>query len=147
MTNAEKICRELWAKIVKHRDRWCLLCGATDNLEAHHLIPKAQGNWTVIYDIDFGVTLCKEHHVDTPRGSELLEKLIIRVRAKNEDRAEKILTQLNKPIKPCPILFDAVLVKRILRSQWAKINELSWTDDDCVPGYGDALYKKIKEFG
>ncbi len=138
MNNAEKICRELWAKIVKHRDRWCLLCGATDNLEAHHLIPKAQGNWTIIYDIDFGVTLCKEHHVDTPRGSDLLEKLIIRVRAKNEDRAEKILNQLNKPISPCPIKFEAVLVKRILRSQYEKICENAWMDDGIESGYGEA---------
>ena len=138
MINAEKKCRELWEKIVKHRDRWCLLCVATDNLEAHHLINKAQGNWVIIYDIDFGVTLCKKHHVDTPRGSELLEKLIIRVRAKNEDRADKILTQLNKPITPCPIPFDAVLVKRILRSQYEKICENAWMDSDIEPSYGDA---------
>lgn len=147
MTNAELYCRDLWAKIVRHRDRYCLLCGATSNLEAHHLFPKAQGNWVIIYDVDFGVTLCNALgngcHTDTPRGSEKLEKIIAQVRARNEERAEKILTRLNKPIKPCPIPFNPEAVKMELKRQWREIQKLSWTDDDCFPSYGDANFQGL----
>jgi len=141
MTNAEKICRELWGKVVKRRDRWCIICGSSGTdiypLEAHHLFNKSQGNWTIIYDVDFGVTLCGDHHEPTPKDSDLFEKIIARIRVKNEARADKILAQANKPIAPCFYPFEAKIVRNILKQQWTKISEDSWMDSDCVPGYND----------
>lgn len=135
MTNAEKDCRILWSKIVRHRDRKCIFCCSSGSeafpLGAHHVFNKAQGNWTIIYDVDFGVTFCVQCHVDTPIGSDLFEKVIIKVRAVNEARADKILAQANKPIAPCFYPFEAKIVKNILKQQWAKISETSWMDTDC----------------
>lgn len=142
MTNAEKICRELWAKVVKHRDKWCIFCGSPGSeafpLEAHHVFNKAQGNWVIIYDIDYGVTFCTKCHVDTPAGSDVFEQVIIKVRAKDEARADKILIQANKPIVPCFYPFDEKVVKNILKRQWNEIKDNNWTEFDIEPGYGDA---------
>lgn len=142
MTNAEKKSRELWSKIVKHRDRCCILCGVADNLEAAHIFNKSQGNWVITYDVDFGVTLCNwkgnDHHQDMPRGSDLFEKVVARIRQVNEVRAEKILAQANKPIAPCIFPFDAKIVKRILKQQWERISKDNWMDSDIELGHGDA---------
>ena len=51
-----------WARLVKERDGGrCQFegCGATDNLEAHHLLPLAQGG---LNTLENGITLCREHH-------------------------------------------------------------------------------------
>ena len=144
MTNTEKICRDLWSKIVKHRDRWCILCGLTGEfvLEAAHIFNKSQGNWVITYDIDFGVTLCNSKgndcHQDMPRGSDLFEKVVARIRQVDESRAEKILAQANKPITPCVFPFDPKLVKRILKQQWERVSKDNWMEADIEPGYGDA---------
>lgn len=140
MTNAEKYCRELWAKIVKGRDGCCILCGLTNNLEAAHIFNKSQGNWVITYDIDYGVTLCNalgnDHHQDMPRGSDLFEKVVARVRIKDESRANKILAQANRPIAPCYYPFDVKIVKGILKQQWKRVED-NWMDADIEPGYGD----------
>ena len=149
MTNAEKYCRELCAKIVKHRDRCCILCGITESLEdgtrileAAHVFNKSQGNWTIIYDVDYIVTLCNSFgndcHHDMPRGSDLFEKVVARIRIKDEARADKILHQALKPIAPCFYPFDAKVVKNILKKKWTKISEHSWMEFDIEHGYGDA---------
>lgn len=52
----------VWARLVKERDgRQCQFegCGATDGLEAHHLVPLSQGGGNTL---DNGITLCREHH-------------------------------------------------------------------------------------
>ncbi len=142
MTNAEKQCRELWSKIVRHRDRRCIFCKSTGSetfpLGAHHVFNKAQGNWVIVYDVDYGVTFCVNCHVDTPVGSDLFKKVIIKVRAVNEARANKILTQANKPVAPCFYPFNVKVVKNILKQQWNKISKDSWMDDGIEPGHGDA---------
>ena len=143
MTHAETKCRELWSKIVKHRDRWCILCGVANEkaLDAAHIFNKSQGNWKISYNVDYGVTLCNylgnDHHQDMPRGSDLFEKVIARIRQVDEARAEKILAQANKPIAPCVFPFDAKIVRERLSKQYEKIKEFSWTEDDCFPGHGD----------
>jgi len=141
MTNAEKQCRELWSKIVRHRDRRCILCGnpgsETFPLAAHHIFNKARGNWVIMYDIDFGVTFCVNCHVDTPVGSDIFEQVIIKVRSVNEARALKILDQANKPIAQSFYPFDAKVVRNILKQQWTKISETSWMDADIYSGYGE----------
>ena len=55
-------CQIDWAKRVKERDRYaCVICGETENIDAHHLIPvsaepKLQGR------IGNGITLCRRCH-------------------------------------------------------------------------------------
>lgn len=51
-----------WSKEVKKRDNWkCKICGSSENLEAHHILP-----WRDFpeerYNINNGITLCKLHH-------------------------------------------------------------------------------------
>ena len=135
MTNAEKQCKELWSKIVKHRDRRCIFCGSPGTedfpLQAHHVFNKARGNWVITYNVDFGVTFCVRCHVDTPIGSDIFEQVIIKVRSVDEARADKILVQANKTIAPCFYPFDAKVVKNILKQQYEDISETSGMDSDC----------------
>ena len=50
---------------VLNRDgRRCTLCGSTDRLEVHHLVPRSLGGQDAAYNL---VTLCHRHHADTQR--------------------------------------------------------------------------------
>lgn len=113
-----------------------------DNLEAAHIFNKSQGNWEITFDVDFGVTLCNSlgrgHHQDMPRGSDLFEKVVSRIRVEDEARAEKILNQAIKPITPCIIQFNPKIVKAGLKRQWEEISKTSWMDADIEPAYGYA---------
>lgn len=60
-------CLNNWAKRVKHRDNYvCKICGSSENIEAHHLIPvKTLQNHDLvrlISDDNNGITLCKSCH-------------------------------------------------------------------------------------
>lgn len=108
MTNAEKKCRVLWRECVKYRDRFCIICGwispELGQLEAHHIWFQSAGNWKVLFDIDFGVSLCfhchleKEYapHVD---NEKFLAKILPRIKQDNPERAAKITNFLNNPKK------------------------------------------------
>lgn len=51
-----------WALSVKQRDSMaCVICGSTERLNSHHLIPREIKEFK--YDIDNGVTLCVKHHM------------------------------------------------------------------------------------
>jgi hypothetical protein len=51
----------LWSKQVKERDgNKCVICGRTDYLNSHHLIPR-QIKY-LRHDINNGITLCPLHH-------------------------------------------------------------------------------------
>lgn len=53
---------EKWAREVKMRDgNKCVICGSTDNLDAHHIIPKNK-HPELEFKVENGVTLCREHH-------------------------------------------------------------------------------------
>ena len=53
---------EKWAQEVKNRDgNRCVICGSTDNLDAHHIIPK-RTHPEFEFQVENGVTLCREHH-------------------------------------------------------------------------------------
>ena len=54
--------RNRWARKVKARDGYvCQRCGSTEDLEAHHKVPYA-GNLSLRYDVDNGITLCRNCH-------------------------------------------------------------------------------------
>ena len=50
-----------WSRLVKERDAHCKYeeCSATEDLEAHHIIPRSQGGGNTLEN---GITLCREHH-------------------------------------------------------------------------------------
>lgn len=53
-----------WKKIRKkiiNRDKHCLICGSTDHLEVHHIIP-LDVNWELRKEKLNLITLCKSHH-------------------------------------------------------------------------------------
>lgn len=51
-----------WAKQVKDRDgNRCVICGSTNCLHAHHIIPKEQHPELELM-LNNGVTLCQTHH-------------------------------------------------------------------------------------
>lgn len=53
---------ERWAQEVKRRDgNRCVICGSTDNLDAHHIIPK-KDHPEFEFQVENGITLCREHH-------------------------------------------------------------------------------------
>ena len=50
-----------WANAVKDRDqRKCVICGDTNGLNAHHIIPRE--NHETKFDIENGISLCPIHH-------------------------------------------------------------------------------------
>lgn len=51
-----------WSVAVRTRDGYaCVVCGASQHTQSHHLIPKERFN-EYQYEIDNGVTLCPSHH-------------------------------------------------------------------------------------
>lgn len=54
-----------WRERVANRDnRKCVICGATDNLEVHHIIPVSHDPESEYkYMESNGITLCHKHHL------------------------------------------------------------------------------------
>lgn len=131
MTNAEITCRSLYRQCVLARDRFCQIFGCETplyNLAPHHLFLRSQGNWHLLFDIDFGVTLCPYHHVPFAheRREEFWDKIIPVIRCKDEARAVKILKQKNSLNKVPNLRPDYKLIKGILRKQLKDIQEKAW---------------------
>ena len=54
---------KIWSNLVKSRDNYiCQKCGSEKNLVAHHIKPWAE-NKDLRYNIENGITLCKECHL------------------------------------------------------------------------------------
>jgi hypothetical protein len=50
-----------WAKLIKDKfNNKCIICGSSEKLNAHHLIPREIKKFK--YDLDNGVALCPKHH-------------------------------------------------------------------------------------
>lgn len=58
-----KKCSEAWSKAVRQRDGRCLICGVTDNLQAHHWLVSRARSRKYRFDLRNGVSLCYAHHV------------------------------------------------------------------------------------
>lgn len=76
-------CDELWSKIIRLRDRQCLLrgkdrirCGGV--LQGMHI--KTRGNWGIRYDLENGIGGCQGHHTyytyHDAEWNKLVEKLM-----------------------------------------------------------------------
>ncbi len=54
---------KLWAEEVKTRDGYmCQVCGSEDSPQAHHIKPKST-NPLMAYDLDNGITVCRDCHM------------------------------------------------------------------------------------
>lgn len=131
MSNIEKICRELWAAIIKLRDRHCQLCGAPAT-DSHHIFFLSQGNWAILFDTDFGVGLCHDCHEEKPyaphkNNNLFFEKIIPRL---PEKRAAKILKYKNSVKRPNPLPPPWKIIKGLLRKELKHQQETSWMDAD-----------------
>ena len=58
-----KKCSEAWSLAVRTRDGKCLVCGATENLQAHHWLVSRARSRKYRFDLRNGVTLCYGHHL------------------------------------------------------------------------------------
>ena len=137
MSNIERVCRELWALVVKLRDRYCILCGAPTT-DAHHIFFRSQGNWAIQFDTDHGVGLCHDCHEEKPfaphkNNNLFFEKIIPRL---PEERAKKILKYKNSVKKPNPRPPQWQIIKKLLRTELKRLQETSWmeADIDCSRG-------------
>lgn len=52
-----------WAKKVRERDKVCQRCGKDYNLDVHH-VRKIKGYDKYYFDVDYGVCLCRECHME-----------------------------------------------------------------------------------
>jgi 5-methylcytosine-specific restriction endonuclease McrA len=60
-----------WKRIIKNRDKVCQICGSDENLEAHHIIYRA--NFPLLsFSEDNGILLCNSCHNET-HGNNLTE--------------------------------------------------------------------------
>lgn len=62
-----KYCLMSWSKAVRQRDESCVICGSTEKLHAHHLIPRASYPYLSL-NINNGITLCERHHREIHGG-------------------------------------------------------------------------------
>jgi hypothetical protein len=132
------ICLKKWAACVLNRDRYCQCCGATGELDPHHLFGRV--NWHVAFDVRFGVGVCRACHDvwHGPENSDAWERFLGRLRLCDESRALLIETTRETPPKmlPAPDWMD---VGRWLDDQRKEIeNQVRW-NDDCEPIYGKTI--------
>ena len=132
MTHKERQCRELWGAIVKRRDRQCILSGSTYQLEAHHLFLKSQGNWKILFDPDYGVTLDQNYHIEAHGidREEIFERIIRIILQEDEERALKILKHKNEPKKSQVINPPFPIIYQRLKEQLNQIEQTAWMDYD-----------------
>jgi hypothetical protein len=53
----------LWSKKVRDRDKKCLMCGSTKNLQAHHYLKSKARSIKYRWDTRNGITLCFTCHL------------------------------------------------------------------------------------
>ena len=54
---------ELWSQCVRLRDKKCIVCGSTENLQAHHCFVRAALSLRTRFIPENGVTLCYRCHL------------------------------------------------------------------------------------
>jgi len=52
-----------WRQLLLNRDKGCIICGETKNVQAHHLVPACKKYREYEFDVDNGVMLCPMHHM------------------------------------------------------------------------------------
>ena len=89
-----------WANNVIDRDCKCVICNSKKNLEAHHVF-KVNPEDKIYYDINNGVTLCKECHdkYHESYGLNCNIKNLLELKHKIGDNKTKKLKKENKRLK------------------------------------------------
>ena len=59
----KKLIHDKWSKIVRLRDTYCVLCGGSSGLNAHHWIVNAGRSLAARFCLGNGVTLCYACHI------------------------------------------------------------------------------------
>lgn len=91
---ALKLKDEEWKRVVKFRDGYkCIVCGRTDILHVHHLIPREIKDFR--WNVDNGVTLCPAHHkylftISAHRNSFAFYKWMIKYRKQQLSKLEDL---------------------------------------------------------
>lgn len=107
MKSIERKARDLWSQCVKIRDKFCIICGYSPEnpltLSAHHVHFLSQGNWQILFDIDFGVALCPDCHLTRPAAPHVdnkafIDKLLPRL---SHERQAKLCEFLMNPVEIC----------------------------------------------
>jgi 5-methylcytosine-specific restriction endonuclease McrA len=52
-----------WRKTILKRDGCCVLCFSKERLEAHHILPYRDCDGDKRYDVENGITVCKQCHI------------------------------------------------------------------------------------
>ena len=152
-------CNQLWSSIVLTRDRWCQSCGATGNLEPHHLFPRSQGDWLILYDPDYGVALCDQCHPKaTGNPAKFREAILPRLTLLRYDwssdfeneirfgfdadwesrvatRAQKLEHQMTAPVKVQNLRPNWKIIKGFLLAELENVKEWAALNADCEPEY------------
>lgn len=63
MSRAKKDCLKYWSLIIRQRDRKCSWCSKEENLQAHHIVPRATAAAAGYCAVDNGMTLCLRCHI------------------------------------------------------------------------------------
>lgn len=61
-------CDAIWSKYIRTRDRECLMCGSSENLQAHHCIVTKGASNATRYHLNNGITLCYGCHIHGIHG-------------------------------------------------------------------------------
>lgn len=136
----EKECRSLWSAVVKLRDGACLACllsaELSTTLESHHLVFRAQGDWRVQFDPDFGVTLCGWHHRQGPQAphqnnnrfeADILPAAILLM---DEERQGKVQAYLESPSPPAKGFPNFEEIRKQLRKLIVELENDYYCDAD-----------------
>jgi hypothetical protein len=85
----EKRGDDLWAKLVKERDKKCRKCGSVFGLSAHHI--RVRQHKSTKYDIDNGIALCRDCHSLQKFRPEQFHDLVIDIigQAKYDELRER----------------------------------------------------------
>ena len=86
MKNYRKLLSE-WSEARRNRDKCCVQCKTTKALVAHHIKEKSQYP-DLVFDLDNGITLCSnchiEHHRKNPSSKHSIANKQKRLEKKNE---------------------------------------------------------------
>ena len=93
-----------WSKVVRARDKQCLMCDNKTNLHAHHVVKTKARGASVRWLLKNGITLCYDCHLNKYHGTQAdamwHEKYLSKVYEKLPRFLwDKIVRLANKPFK------------------------------------------------
>ena len=104
-------CDKLWSKYIRTRDPKCLYCSREENLQAHHAIVTKGASISTRWNLQNGVTLCYDCHINKYHGNQasldfhriLLQKIDHVIPFLEQ---EKVLVESKKIFKVSPVSLE-----------------------------------------